>query len=88
MKLTDLYDPQSAGINVQSPQSESTPRRLTLAWPHCDVFNYFMILTLVAYLISIFTGFAAKELATRIKHLEPKAILTANVGIEPSRVIQ
>ena len=26
------YDPQSAGINVQSPQSESTPRRLTLLW--------------------------------------------------------
>ena len=25
------YDPQSSGINVQSPQSESTPRRLTLA---------------------------------------------------------
>ena len=25
------YDPQSAGINVQSHQSESTPRRLTLA---------------------------------------------------------
>ena len=24
------YDPQSAGKNVQSPQSESTPRRLTL----------------------------------------------------------
>ena len=24
------YDPQSAKINVQSPQSESTPRRLTL----------------------------------------------------------
>jgi hypothetical protein len=24
------YDPQSAGINVQSPQSESTPKRLTL----------------------------------------------------------
>ena len=24
------YDPQSAGINVQSPKSESTPRRLTL----------------------------------------------------------
>ena len=24
------YDPQSAGINVQSPQSKSTPRRLTL----------------------------------------------------------
>ena len=25
-----VYDPQSAGINVQSPQSELTPRRLTL----------------------------------------------------------
>ena len=25
-----FYDPQSAGINVQSPQSESTLRRLTL----------------------------------------------------------
>ena len=24
------YDPQSAGINLQSLQSESTPRRLTL----------------------------------------------------------
>ena len=27
------YDPQSARINVQSPQSESTPRRLTLTFP-------------------------------------------------------
>ena len=26
------YDPQSAGINMQSSQSESTPRRLTLMW--------------------------------------------------------
>ena len=25
-----FYDPQSAGINVQSPQSATTPRRLTL----------------------------------------------------------
>ena len=24
------YDPQSAGINMQSPQSRTTPRRLTL----------------------------------------------------------
>ena len=30
-KKKQLYDPQSAGINVQSRQSESTPRRLTLA---------------------------------------------------------
>ena len=28
------YDPQSAGINVQSPQCESTPRRLTLQITH------------------------------------------------------
>ena len=27
------YEPKSAGINVQSPQSESTPRRLTLSSP-------------------------------------------------------
>ena len=43
------YDPQSAGINVESPQSESTPRRLALKrtlpakevqyleWSLCDV---------------------------------------------------
>ena len=33
-KITQIYyhyDPQSAGINAQLPQSESTPRRLTLA---------------------------------------------------------
>ena len=29
---TCYYDPQSAGINVQSPQSASTPRRLTLVF--------------------------------------------------------
>ena len=28
---TYYYDPQSAGINVQTPQSESTPKRLTLS---------------------------------------------------------
>ena len=28
------YDPQSAGINMQSPQSESTSRRLTLVLSH------------------------------------------------------
>ena len=33
-------------------------------------------------------GFAAKELAVRIRHLKPKVILTATCGIEPSRVIQ
>jgi hypothetical protein len=32
MKIAQIYyyEPQSARINVQSPQSESTPRRLTL----------------------------------------------------------
>ena len=28
------YDPQSAGINMQSPKSDSTPRRLTLPVSH------------------------------------------------------
>ena len=28
------YDPQSAGINLQSPQSDSTPLTLTLSAPH------------------------------------------------------
>jgi hypothetical protein len=34
--MAQIYynDPQSAGINVQSPQSESTPRRLILAIRH------------------------------------------------------
>ena len=30
------YDPQAAGINVQSPQSESTPTRLTLPGRHTN----------------------------------------------------
>lgn len=33
------------------------------------------------------TGFAAKELATRIRHLKPKAVLTASCGVEPGRVV-
>jgi propionyl-CoA synthetase len=33
-------------------------------------------------------GFAANELAVRIKHTQPKVILTANYGIEPNRIIQ
>ena len=30
--LLKYYDPQSAGINVQSPQSATTPKRLTLIY--------------------------------------------------------
>ena len=36
----------------------------------------------------VFGGFAAKELATRIRHCEPKVILTATCGIEPNRIIE
>ncbi|HEY5794160.1 MAG TPA: propionyl-CoA synthetase [Bosea sp. (in: a-proteobacteria)] len=36
----------------------------------------------------VFGGFAAKELATRIDDAEPKVILTATCGIEPSRVVE
>lgn len=35
----------------------------------------------------VFGGFAAPELAVRIEDTEPKAILTASCGIEPSRVV-
>ena len=35
----------------------------------------------------VFGGFAANELATRLKDCAPKAILTASCGIEPGRVI-
>jgi propionyl-CoA synthetase len=36
----------------------------------------------------VFGGFAAKELATRIDDAEPKVILTASCGIEPSRIVE
>ncbi|MEL6829812.1 MAG: AMP-binding protein, partial [Pseudomonadota bacterium] len=35
----------------------------------------------------VFGGFAAKELSTRIDDAQPKAILSASCGIEPSRTI-
>ena len=36
----------------------------------------------------VFGGFAAKELATRIDDAEPKVILTASCGVEPSRIVE
>ena len=36
----------------------------------------------------VFGGFAAKELAVRIRHCEPKVIISASCGIEPGRVVQ
>ena len=50
-------------------------------------FCFFRQLT-IFYVIFIFSGFAAKELAVRIRHVEPKVILTASYGVEPNRVIQ
>jgi propionyl-CoA synthetase len=35
----------------------------------------------------VFGGFASKELATRINHAKPKIIVSANVGVEPNRLI-
>ncbi|XP_074032987.1 acyl-CoA synthetase short-chain family member 3, mitochondrial isoform X3 [Leptinotarsa decemlineata] len=35
----------------------------------------------------VFGGFAASELCTRIQHAEPKVIIAASCGIEPSRVV-
>merc|ERR1711962_328405 len=36
----------------------------------------------------VFGGFAAKELAVRIKHAQPKIIISASCGIEPNRVVK
>ena len=36
----------------------------------------------------VFGGFAAKELAVRIRHAEPKVVISASCGIEPGRIVQ
>ncbi|XP_001601268.1 acyl-CoA synthetase short-chain family member 3, mitochondrial [Nasonia vitripennis] len=36
----------------------------------------------------VFGGFAAKELATRIDHAEPKVIVAASCGLEPGKVVK
>ena len=36
----------------------------------------------------VFGGFAAKELAVRIRHCEPRVIISASCGIEPGRVVE
>lgn len=36
----------------------------------------------------VFGGFAAPELATRITHLQPRVVLAASCGVEPSRHVQ
>ena len=36
----------------------------------------------------VFGGFAAKELAVRIRHCEPKVIISASCGIEPGRTVE
>uniref|UniRef100_A0A0N7ZAC5 Acyl-CoA synthetase short-chain family member 3, mitochondrial n=1 Tax=Scylla olivacea TaxID=85551 RepID=A0A0N7ZAC5_SCYOL len=36
----------------------------------------------------VFGGFAAPELATRISHLQPRVVLAASCGVEPSRHVE
>ncbi|XP_014215554.1 acyl-CoA synthetase short-chain family member 3, mitochondrial [Copidosoma floridanum] len=36
----------------------------------------------------VFGGFAAKELATRVDHAEPKVIIAASCGLEPNKVVR
>ena len=36
----------------------------------------------------VFGGFAAKELAIRIRHTEPKVIISASCGIEPGKIVK
>jgi acyl-coenzyme A synthetase/AMP-(fatty) acid ligase len=43
------------------------------------------------FLLELFVlcvGFAARELSTRIRHAEPKVIISASCGVEPSRIIR
>ncbi|GFO01372.1 propionyl-coa synthetase [Plakobranchus ocellatus] len=35
----------------------------------------------------VFGGFAAKELSTRISHSQPKVVVSANCGVEPTRTV-
>lgn len=35
-----------------------------------------------------FAGFAARELSVRIRHAEPKVIISASCGVEPTRLIR
>jgi hypothetical protein len=35
----------------------------------------------------VFGGFAARELAVRIDHIEPDVVLGASCGVEPSRLV-
>jgi propionyl-CoA synthetase len=35
----------------------------------------------------VFGGFAANELATRIDHAKPKAVVSASCGVEPNRIV-
>lgn len=36
----------------------------------------------------VIAGFAARELAVRIDHAEPKVIIAASCGLEPSKVVK
>jgi len=36
----------------------------------------------------VFGGFAARELAVRIDHAEPKVVMTASCGVEPNKVVR
>ncbi|VEN50154.1 unnamed protein product [Callosobruchus maculatus] len=36
----------------------------------------------------VFGGFAACELCARIQHAEPKVIIAASCGIEPTKVVK
>ncbi|XP_030375998.1 acyl-CoA synthetase short-chain family member 3, mitochondrial isoform X2 [Scaptodrosophila lebanonensis] len=35
----------------------------------------------------VFGGFAARELCSRIEHVEPKIVIAANAGVEPGKVV-
>lgn len=36
----------------------------------------------------VFSGFAARELRTRIEHAEPTVIIAASCGVEPNKIVR
>lgn len=36
----------------------------------------------------VFGGFAARELASRIEHAEPRVVIAASCGVEPNKIVK
>lgn len=59
---------------------------LDIFWERCVISIGHQVDTMSLYFR--ISGFAANELASRINHAEPKVIIAASCGLEPSKVIK